>query len=99
MLLDPFRETTLQALIENCKRSRARLKRAAADLLSELLIDVAAYALSVPANDAARTHHALESLKQSVRDREQVCVDDLLALFRFRPDDYMADALPIVDGR
>jgi hypothetical protein len=34
-----------------------------------------------------------------VRDREQACVVDLLALFRFRPNDYEADTLPITGGR
>jgi hypothetical protein len=96
-LLDRF-HPTLEAVIQDRQRQRARLNHASADLLSDLLIDVAAYCVSVPL-DKQRTIHAMESLKQAVRDREQHCVDGLLELYRFRLDDFTIDALPIQDGR
>jgi small GTP-binding protein len=96
-LLDAFRPT-LEVLIEDRKRQRANLIRASADLLADLLIDVAAYTVVVPVDDQ-KTGQVMESFKQTIRDREQRCVSELLALFRFRPDDYEAEALPIEDGQ
>jgi GTPase SAR1 family protein len=94
-LLDHF-YNTLQAVIEDRQRQRTMLNHTAADLLADLLLDVAAYRITIPieADKAAAT----ESLKQLVRNREQQCVDALLELFRFRLDDYDMEALPIQDG-
>ncbi len=96
-LLDHF-YPTLEAVIEDRQRQRARLNRASADLLADLLIDVAAYRVVLPI-DAQKTTAAMESLKQTVREREQQCVDALLELYRFRLDDYDIEALPIEDGQ
>jgi hypothetical protein len=96
-LLDHF-YATLEAVIEDRQRQRVRLNRASADLLADLLIDVAAYRVVLPI-DAQKTTVAMESLKQTVREREQQCVDALLELYRFRLDDYDLEALPIEDGQ
>lgn len=95
-LLDPVRPT-LDALIEDRRRRRQELVQGAAELIADLLIDVAAYVRLVPEQDDPMT--AVAPLQQVVREREQACVTDLLALFRFRSDDYEADALPIAGGR
>jgi small GTP-binding protein len=95
-LLDPFR-STLDALIADRRRRRQELIEGAAELIADLLIDVAAYVRLVPEQDDPMT--AVAPLQEAVREREQACVVDLLALFRFRPDDYLADALPIANGR
>jgi GTPase SAR1 family protein len=95
-LLDPFR-STLDALIADRRRRRQELIQGAAELIADLLIDVAAYTRLVPEQDDPKS--AVAPLQQAVRDREQACVVDLLALFRFRPNDYEADALPITGGR
>jgi hypothetical protein len=95
-LLDPFRPT-LDALIADRRRRRQELVQGAAELVADLLIDVAAYVRLVPEQEDLAT--AVAPLQQAVRDREQACVVDLLALFRFRPDDFEANALPITDGR
>ncbi|QBQ54078.1 DUF3482 domain-containing protein [Nitrosococcus wardiae] len=89
---------TLEAVIQDRVRQRANLIRASADLVADLLIDVAAYMITIPA-DTQRSVTAMESLKQAVRKREQQCVDDLLELFRFRTDDYESDILPIEEGQ
>jgi hypothetical protein len=96
-LLDHF-YATLEAVIKDRQRQRARLNRASADLLADLLIDVAAYRVVLPV-DAQKTTAAMESLKQTVREREQQCVDALLELYRFRLDDYDIETLPIEDGQ
>lgn len=95
-LLDPFRPT-LDALIGDRRRRRQELIQGAAELVADLLIDVAAYVRLVPEQEDLAT--AVAPLQQAARDREQACVVDLLALFRFRPDDFEANALPITDGR
>jgi small GTP-binding protein len=95
-LLDPFRPT-LDALIADRRRRREELVQGAAELIADLLIDVAAYTRLIPEQDDPKT--AVAPLQQAVRDREQACVVDLLALFRFRPNDYEADTLPITGGR
>lgn len=97
-LLDPFRPT-LDALIAERARQRRGLVHAAAALLADLLIDVAACRMLVPEQDIDHRDDSLERLKQWVRQREQDCVGALLELFRFDDDDYQADALPIEDGR
>ena len=96
-LLDRFRPT-LDALIAERQRQRGALVRSAAELLADLLIDVAAYVVVVPEQDVDRREAVMEQVKQAVRDREQQCVAALLELFRFRPDDYEADAIPIERG-
>lgn len=97
-LLDQFHDT-LEAVIQDRIRQRSALLHASADLLADLLIDVAAYAVTVPVDDAQKMATAMETLKQTVRDREQQCVDALLEMFRFRLDDYAAEALPIENGQ
>lgn len=97
-LLDQHR-ATLEALIDERKHQRRALVQASAAIVADMLIDVAAYEVSVPTADAEQTRRAIEALKQRVRDREQQCVEQLLELHRFRPDDYQAEGLPIVEGR
>jgi hypothetical protein len=96
-LLDRFRPT-LDALIEERKRQRAGVVRSAAELLADLLIDVAAYVVVVPEQDVDRQEAVMEQLKQAVRGRERQCVTALLELFRFQPDDYEADTVPVERG-
>jgi hypothetical protein len=64
-----------------------------------MLIDVAAYVRTVPRGDVEAAVREIEALKQAVRDREQRCVDQLLAVHRFRADDVAGEWLPIEDGR
>jgi len=96
-LLDTFRRT-LATLITDRKQRRANLIRASADLLADLLIDVAAYKVMVP-SDEQNTASVVESLKQAVRDRERRCVAALLEMYRFRTDDYEADLVPLEGGQ
>lgn len=88
----------LDGLIEDRRRQRRALISSSASLLADLLIDAAALTLHVPAHDKGRAEEAIEALKQQVRRREQRCVDELLALHRFRPGDVEEEALPIEDG-
>ncbi|MDY7109500.1 MAG: GTPase/DUF3482 domain-containing protein [Planctomycetota bacterium] len=96
-LLDAHRPR-LDRLIEDRRRQRAALIGGSARLLADLLVDAAAFTLHVPAHDREKMREAIETLKQQVRRREQRCVDELLALHRFRPGDVEEEALPIEDG-
>ncbi len=88
----------LQRLIEDHEAQRGLRQRAGARLIAELLLDVAACRRSVPADEASLTR-ATEALRQQVRAREQACVDALLRLHAFRPEDAAAGDLPLLDGR
>jgi GTPase SAR1 family protein len=96
-LLDAHRPL-LDQLIEDRRRRREAIISGSVRLLADLLIDAAALTLHVPAHDRAKAEEAIESLKRQVRRREQRCVDELLALHRFRPGDAEEDALPIEEG-
>lgn len=95
-LSDRFYET-LEAVMQSRITQRANLIRASADLIADLLLDVAAYLITIP-TDSKRSTTVMESLKQAVRKREQQCVDELLELFRFRAADYESNHLPIEEG-
>ena len=86
------------ALIDDRARQRKALVRSSVALLADLLIDAAAFTLRVPADDKARAEKAIETLKHELRRREQRCVEQLLALHRFRPGDVEEDGLPIDGG-
>ncbi len=95
-LLDKFYHT-LQAVIDDRQRQRTILNRTSAEVLAELLLDVAAYRIILPMD--IDKNAAMAALKQRVREREQQGVDALLELFRFRLDDYAMETLPIKDGQ
>ena len=97
-LLGRFGET-LEAVIAETSRRRDGLRGASANLIADLLIDVAAYSVTVPQREGSNSSPALDDVQRKVRDREQRCVDALLRLFRFRSGDYLSETLPIVDGK
>jgi len=96
-LLDDYRPA-LEALIDSREREAAARHDAALRLVAELLIDVAA--MRAPSRgDSDELERVMKVLHQRVREREQRCVDALLALYRFRTDDVDADLLPLSEGR
>jgi GTPase SAR1 family protein len=90
---------TLDALIQQRKTERQRLTAASARLIADMLIDVAAHAVTVSLDQHANTSAAVDDLRQRVRQREQQCVTDLLELHRFRAEDCAADDLPVAGGQ
>jgi len=96
-LLDPFADL-LDRLIDDLRRRRENLRLASADLIADLLLDVAAYRLVAP-GASAETEQAMGLLKRTVREREQRCVDELLTLHRFRSTDVASQTFPIEEGR
>jgi hypothetical protein len=87
-----------ERLAEDREQRRLERHRAAHGHVAELLIDVAACRQLVP-EDPAALAGATEALQQAVRTREQDCVQALLALYAFRADDALPEALPLLDGR
>lgn len=96
-LLDS-RRSALEHLITSRERDARHRHLAAARLVAELLIDIAATRQQVDADDKA-TEQAIEHLHHAVRTREQGCVDALLALYGFSEKDVNSAPLPLLDGR
>jgi hypothetical protein len=92
----------LQALIDERAQAAAFRRAAGQREIAAMLIDLAARRELVGAegeDDQAATAAAVGQLQAAVRAREQQCVDALLALYRFRPDDVLSAALPLSEGR
>jgi len=96
-VLDTHR-ATIDALIEQRARDRDRLIVTSSRAVAELLIDVAAYVEHVPLDDPKSAETIMEKLRDTVRQREQECVNELLELHRFRPGDYDAETMATVDA-
>lgn len=89
----------LQQLIDERESAWQGLRRAAAGAVADMLIDSAGAARSVAQDDNAALQDAGEWLQQQLRDRETRCIQQLLDIFAFRPEDVVAATLPIQDGR
>lgn len=98
MLIDGHRERFGRLVA--CRAREAAARRVAAlRLVAELVIDVAAARVSVPAGEDSVLQGAVGALHERVRAREQACVDALLALYGFRAGDLDAISLPLLAGR
>ncbi|MCZ7176465.1 DUF3482 domain-containing protein, partial [Salmonella enterica] len=84
----------LERLILDQQAQRQARQQSAARLIAELLIDCAACRRSVLTADEQQ---AISDLRKAVRQREQKCVEALLKLFGFRPQDAAASDLPLLD--
>lgn len=89
----------LETLIACREREAALRHRAGLRLIAELLIDAAACRMNLTSNDDRAVAQGVERLNALVRDREQHCVDALLALYRFGRADLDELPLPLIDGR
>ncbi|WP_332674112.1 DUF3482 domain-containing protein [Aromatoleum sp.] len=96
-LVDEHRPA-LERLVASREREAQARHAAGLRVLAELLVDVAAARATVAA-DPESIRAAVAELHEKVRRREQVGVDALLTLYRFRRDDVDAAALPLLDGR
>jgi hypothetical protein len=88
----------LQRLLDDHQTQRQLRTSSGARLIAELLLDCAACRRSVAAQSALE-QAAIRELHQTIRQREQRCVDALLRLYAFRRDDAEAGELPLLDGR
>jgi len=100
----------LQVLIQARQREADTRRVAARRRVAELLVELAARRERVvergddtvggeTGGDEAALQAAVARMREDVRRREQACVDGLLRLYRFRPDDARMAELPLADGR
>jgi hypothetical protein len=97
LLLENSREQ-LERLIIDQQAQRLARQQSAARLIAELLLDCAACRRSV-ATGSGQEQIAIDALRKAIRLREQRCVEALLKLYAFRPQDATATDLPLLDGR
>jgi hypothetical protein len=97
-LLDSHADV-LTALIENHAEEARLRQQAAAQQIAELLLGVAACRQRVSTLDPQALALGAQALNDDVVKREQACVERLLSLYRFYPDDIETAALPLIDGR
>ncbi len=81
----------LGRIITDLERQRTRLRRQAADQISDLLLDAAACTLPLP--PPAATEQVRSDLIVAVSQRELDCARTLLTLFSFQVGDYQPQAL------
>lgn len=97
-LLDSHRDV-LDKLISNHAQEASLRRQAAMEQIADLLVGVAALRQRVSTLETGALAQGVELLNRAVRVREQACVERLLSLYRFYPDDVETAALPLVDGR
>ncbi|MFV0454220.1 MAG: GTPase/DUF3482 domain-containing protein [Pseudomonas sp.] len=97
LLLEQSR-AKLQRLIEDHEVQAAARLSEGNRLIAELLVDVAACRRGV-ATQPELERGAIRELHDAVRAREQRCVEALLRLYGFRPQDAATTDLPLLDGR
>ncbi|WP_397475062.1 GTPase/DUF3482 domain-containing protein [Pusillimonas sp.] len=88
----------LQALKQDILEQQTLRREDALRMVAELLIDTAALRLSSKP-DQASVEAAGERLREQVRQRESVCVRDLLRRYNFRQDDFTQHSLPLQGER
>jgi hypothetical protein len=97
-LLDAQR-ARLHRLLRAREREAAARREGAARIAAELLLDVAALRVLVPAEPRSAMDEALSRTHETVRTAERAALQRLLALYHFRPGDVRAADLPLLDGR
>ena len=97
-LLDSHSQT-LHDLLRSHQEDARQRHSSALESIATLLIETAALRMRVPATDADDLARGIARLNEDVKKREQRCVEQLLSLYRFYPDDIETAALPLVDGR
>lgn len=89
----------LSAWLAHRKEEERIRRRAALESVAGLLLDVAGFVREVAVDDDRARERVREEMRETVRRREQACVDTLLELYRFGREDYDDADLPITDGR
>ena len=97
LLVEPARPQLERLILDHEAQDEAR-RQTGARLIAELLVDCAACRRSVAAQPQIEPGE-VGALHQAVRQREQQCVEALLRLYAFRPDDAQAGDLPLTNGR
>lgn len=93
LMLDQY-QAILGTLRSDIEQQKLQRRQAASKLIAELLIDVAAFSLPSPNED---DEIAIQTLlfRKLIKQREQKCVDALLACYQFNPAVYPHHKLPL----
>ena len=97
LLLESHRPQLQRLLADQQAQAEAR-QHSGRQLIAELLLDCAACRRSV-GTEPAQQQAAIHALRELIRQREQRCVEALLRLYAFRPEDAAAGELPLLGGR
>ena len=97
-VLDAHREV-LGRLLRARARDMAWRREAGATLVASMLLDIAGALLVLERDDPAVAERGQQVLREQVRRREQVCVEQLLELFAFAGVDTALAELPLEQGR
>lgn len=88
----------LGALKESIVEQREQRRRDGYRLISEMLIDVASWRITAPSGEED-IRAATASLRSTVREREQRCVQALLKRYNFDPRTFSAHRIPLQGER
>ncbi len=94
----PLHQSVLSGLQLQAAKQKLVRRAEGMTLIAELLIDLTSLHTTT-SSEQRLLEQAICAQQAAVRQREHACVQALLALFRFRQDDYLANPLPISDGR
>jgi len=97
LMLEKARPQLQRLIADRAAQAEAR-RRNGARLIAELLLDVAAYRVSVAPEDDV-VAQAVRGMRERVRAREQQCVEALLRLYGFERGDASTAELPLAEGR
>ena len=89
----------LQNLISSLEQESKTRTHASLRMISELLIDAAAYRTQVIEKDEDEVKRRVSDLQSKIRNHEQKCVDALLAIYRFDRDDIELRDFSLLSGR
>jgi len=89
----------LHALIASHQADAQQRHESALQLVAELLINVAATRIRVSVVEQGALELGIGQINDLVRGRERECVERLLSLYRFYPDDLDNGDLPLLQGR
>ena len=95
----PHARVALKQALTSFEQQQDLRRRQAYLLVADLLIDVAAYQRLLPVADQQQVDDAIHTMQQQVRQREQLTLQSILALYGFTESDAEFDLLAIAQGQ
>ncbi|HEY4542787.1 MAG TPA: GTPase/DUF3482 domain-containing protein [Noviherbaspirillum sp.] len=96
------RRAELSRVVEDLEFQRRERQAAGARIVAELLVSMAALRRVIAQEDFEQPHRRdkfVRDFRQAVLRASRTAIDDLLAVYGFRPEDADAAVLPWLDGR
>ena len=89
-------DARLMSIADAIEREAEERRHASLLAIAELLTDVTSYRKSVPEKDAEKIVSVTDLMREHVRSAEVICVDALLAIFRFDRTDLADIDIPVI---